>query len=484
MKQHIYFKPIFGISVILLGLSSVPLITHHAELPSVLDQIKNQNELIVLTRNSPTTYYAGTNGPSGFEYDLTQLFASYLDVRLKIVTPENFNAIIPNVAQRNVHFAAAGLTITENRKKQVRFGPSYQDITQQLIYRSGHPLPRSMEDLPAGIIEVVAGSSHAARLKYLSRNNQTFNWKVNYQAGASELLSRVWDRSIAYTIADSNAFILNQRFYPELRVAFDLSEPEQLAWAFPKGKDDSLYNEAVKFFSLIKSNGQLAQLKERHYGHVRDFDYVGNRKFRRHIEQRLPLYLDNFKQAANKYQLDWRLLAAIGYQESHWNHRAISPTGVRGIMMLTRKTAAEMGYQNRIIPKNSINGGARYFHKLKKNIPAQIAEPDRTWFALAAYNMGMGHLYDVRDLTAQHGDDPDKWIDVKKHLPLLMQKRWHQKTRFGYARGIQALHYVENIRTYYDILAWQNGIETPPAPSQLVSYPTFDSAYSTTPAIL
>jgi len=483
MKQHIYFKPIAGISVLLLGLSSVPLITRHADSPSVLDQIRNQNELIVLTRNSPTTYYAGTNGPSGFEYDLAQLFAHYLGVRLKIVTPENFNAILPNVAQRNVHFAAAGLTITENRKKQVRFGPSYQDITQQLIYRSGHPLPNNIEDLASGIIEVVAGSSHASRLEDLSRNTKTLNWKINKQAGASELLSRVWDKSIDYTIADSNAFMLNQHFYPELRVAFDLSEPEQLAWAFPKGKDDSLYNEAVKFFTLIISNGQLAQLKERHYGHVRDFDYVDNRKFRRHIEQRLPLYLDNFKQAANKYQLDWRLLAAIGYQESHWNHRAISPTGVRGIMMLTRKTAAEMGYQNRIKPQNSIDGGARYFHKLKKNIPAHIAEPDRTWFALAAYNLGMGHLHDARDLTTQHGADPDKWVDVKKHLPLLMQKRWYQKTRYGYARGIEALRYVENIRSYYDILAWQNEAESSPAPSQLVRYPVFNAAY-TTPAIL
>lgn len=483
MKQPIYLSPVIGISVILLGLSSAPLITRHAESPSVLDQIRKQNELVVLTRNNPTTYYAGANGPTGFEYDLAQLFADYLGVKLRIVVPENFNAIIPNVAQRNVHLAAAGLTITDERKKWVRFGPSYQSITQQLIYRSGRPQPRSLDDLPGGTIEVVAGSSHAARLRELSRNLPSLVWKSDDQAGDSELLSRVWNKSIDYTIADSNAFMLNQRFYPELRVAFDVSQPQQLAWAFPKGKDKSLYKEAVRFFTLIRHNGQLAQLRERHYSHVRDFDYVGTRIFLRHIDQRLPRYLEYFKEAAHKYKLDWRLLAAIGYQESHWDHRAISPTGVRGIMMLTRRTAAEMGYRNRIKPQNSIHGGARYFQKLKSRLPAHITEPDRTWFALAAYNMGMGHLYDVRTLTAQLNGDPDKWIDVKKHLPLLMQKRWYQKTRYGYARGLEALQYVENIRSYYDILAWQNENENPATPLRLVRKPVFD-AFSTIPAIL
>ena len=483
MKQPIYLGPAMGISAILLGLSAVPLITQHAQSPSVLEQIRKQNELVVLTRNSPTTYYAGANGPTGFEYDLAQLFADYLGVRLKIVVPENFNAIIPNVAQRNVHLAAAGLTITEERKKQVRFGPSYQSITQQLIYRSGNPRPRSLDELSGGLVEVVAGSSHAARLNDLSRSLPSLSWQASDQAGEAELLSRVWNKSIDYTIADSNAFMLNQRFYPELRVAFDVSRPQQLAWAFPKGKDDSLYNEATKFFALIERNGQLAQLRDRHYSHVRDFDYVGTRKFLRHMEQRLPRYQAHFEKAARTYDLDWRLLAAIGYQESHWNHRAISPTGVRGIMMLTRKTAAEMGYQDRIKPQNSIDGGARYFRKLKNRLPEHIMEPDRTWFALAAYNMGMGHLLDARSLTEQQGGDPDKWVDVKKHLPLLMQKRWYRKTRFGYARGLEALQYVENIRSYYDILVWRNEARQPPAPLHLVRQPAFDT-FSAIPAIL
>jgi len=482
MRQPIYLKSLVSVSVLLLGFSAVPLITRHVQQPSVLDQIRQQGELVVVTRNSPTTYYEGPNGPAGFEYELANQFADYLGVRLKIVTVENFNDILPTVARRNAHLAAAGLTVTAARKKQVHFGPPYQNITQQLVYRSGRPRPHKTSDLTNGLVKVVAGSSHAARLRKLSATIPGLHWQASKHTGISELLTRVWNKSLDYTVADSNEIRLYQHFYPELRVAFNLSEPQQLAWAFPKGGDSSLYQEAVKFFALISANGQLAQLKERHYLYTQKLNYVGKRIFSRHIDKRLPRYLSHFKQAARKNNLDWRLLAAIGYQESHWNHRAISPTGVRGIMMLTRSTAADMGFHNRIKPQNSINGGARYFARLKKRIPASIDEPDRTWFALAAYNLGLGHIKDIRRITAHRGSNPDQWSQVRKNLPLLMQKRWYRKTRHGYARGIEAQRYVENIRSYYDILQWRNR-PTTVSPTLLVKYPAVKTAYSLSPIL-
>ncbi len=478
MHERIYFKSFVAVTVMLAGLSAAPFITRHAQSPSVLEQILRSGELVVLTRNSPTTFYEGPSGPAGFEYDLMKLFADHLGVHLKIVTPASFNAILPLVAQRNVHLAAAGLTITKERKRWVRFGPPYQEITQQLVYRSGGKIPRRKEDPSAGLIEVVAGSSHADRLRELSRQTP-INWRSNRQAGIAELLARVWERELDYTVADSHEVSLYQRYYPELRIAFDLSAPQQLAWAFPKGDDDSLYQEAWRFFQRITDDGTLAQLKERHYGHIKDFDYVGARKFLRHIERRLPRYRQHFQEAAQKYSEDWRLLAAIGYQESHWNRRAISPTGVRGIMMLTRSTAAEMGYRNRIDPRNSIYGGARYFSRLKQRLPASIEEPDRTWFALAAYNLGLGHIHDVRDITRKRGGNPDRWIDIKDNLPLLMEKRWYRQTRHGYARGIEAQRYVENIRSYYDILLWQNeSPRTPASVTVLVQSPYISNSVS------
>ncbi len=451
--------------------------------PSALNQIKQKGELVVVTRNSPTTYFEGPYGPTGLEYDLVSLFADYLGVDLKLITTANFNAILPMVAHRDAHLAAAGLTITEARKSRVRFGPPYQNITEQLVYRSGTRQPQDPEDLVDTSLEVIAGSSHAERLSNLTKYYKNLTWQENNDVESEELLSLVWEKKIDYTVADSNEVALNQRYYPELRVAFDLSRPQQLAWAFPKGPDNSLYNEAVKFFNHIKQSGKLDQLLDRYYGHVQDFDYVGTRLFMKHIEERLPDYIQNFKQAAQHNNMDWRLLAAIGYQESHWNPRAISPTGVRGIMMLTRTTAADMGFTNRIDPQNSIKGGARYFRLLKNRLPRDINEPDRTWFALAAYNIGFGHVEDARTIIRQRGGDPDKWVDVKESLPLLTQKRWYEQLPHGYARGNEALRYVENIRSYYDILVWQTEPNKLKLPNTPIKYPITISQYIPSPIL-
>ena len=168
-----------------------------------------------------------------------------------------------------------------------------------------------------------------------------------------------------------------------------------------------------------------------------------------HIAQRLPRYETLFRRIAKTHQIDWRLLAAISYQESHWSPRARSPTGVRGMMMLTLTTAREVGVRNRLDVEQSVRGGARYLNRIYDRLPDTIHEPDRTWIALAAYNVGMGHVYDARDLTLQAGGDPDKWHDLRFYLLLLEQSWWYRQTRYGYARGSEPVRYVENIRLFY-----------------------------------
>ena len=476
MAQTLVF---LGTSALLLSLT----MTAYTKQSAVLDEIKQKGELVVVTRNSPTTYYVGPNGPTGPEYDLISRFASHLGVKLRLVTTDNLNNILAMIERHEAHLAAAGLTVTEDRKDRVRFGPPYQNITQQLVYRAGTKIPHSPEDLIDSRLEVIAGSSHIEGLKKLAQHYPDLTWHENSVMESDELLSYVWERRIDYTIADSNEVVLNQRFYPELRVAFDITGPQQLAWALPKDTDNGLYNEAVKFFDLIRKNGEFNQIMERHYGHVQDFDYVGTRKFMRHISQRLPAYVEQFQQAAEQHNLDWRLLAAIGYQESHWNPQAISPTGVRGIMMLTRTTAEDMGYSNRIDPQNSINGGARYFSQLKNRIPQRIAEPDRTWFALAAYNIGLGHVENLRVITQRRGGNPDKWVDVKANMQLIMQNRWHDLIRHGYARGKETLQYVENIRGYYDILVRQTEYNRQALTKKPVTYPVISYQDSPSPLL-
>jgi len=462
--------PILSWTVALTVLVAVLLLTGYVRQPTTLNLIKQKGELVIVTHISPTTYFEGPEGATGFEHDLAKQFADYLGVKLKVVTVDNFNNIIPTLLNKQADIATAGLTITDTRQRYVRFGPSYQQVTQQLVYRKNHlPVPQQIDDID-GYIEVVAGSSHAETLKALAQNHPQLDWEENYQADIDGLMSLVWQKELDYTIADSNQIEINRRFYPELEIAFDISAAEDLAWAFPKNDDYSLYREASKFFDKIKQSGQLALLKDRYYGHIGKFDYVNTRAFIKKIKRRLKHYQDDFQLAAKEHQHDWRLLAAIGYQESHWNPGAVSPTGVRGIMMLTRKTAADMGISNRVNPSNSIRGGSRYFAQMKNRIPKDITGPDRTWFALAAYNIGLGHVNDARKITKQLGGNPNKWMDVSNNLPLLMQKRWYKQTRHGYARGIEAQRYVENIRNYFDILVWQTENSTKTPASLLVKY--------------
>lgn len=425
----------------------------------LLEQIKDHHELIVLTRNSPTTYYEGVNGPTGFEHDLASRFAEYLGVELRIVVPPNFNDILPLIVRGDAHLAAAGLTITDNREEIVRFGPVYQKITPQLVYRSGTPRPKSLADVK-GQIDVVAGSSHAERLAILKEKYPNLSWQEDEGVESEELLYLVWQQLYDYTIADSNELIINRRYYPELHPAFAISKPKSLAWAFARSDDSSLYDAAVAFFDKIRKDGTLNQLIDRYYGHIGEFDYVGTRRYQAHIDQRLPTYREFFQAAAERFNMDWRLLAAIGYQESHWNPDAVSPTGVRGLMMLTRDAASEVAIDDLTDPEQSILGGTEYLQRMLRNISDDIPEPDRTWLGLAAYNVGIGHLEDARKLTQQNGGNPNKWVDVKKNLPLLSKEKWFKKLRYGYARGREPVRYVENVRSYYDILVWYTDRET------------------------
>lgn len=174
-------------------------------------------------------------------------------------------------------------------------------------------------------------------------------------------------------------------------------------------------------------------------------------QFAADVRERLPLFQTSFEQAGRLNGVDWRLLAAMGYQESSWDPHAVSPTGVRGIMMLTLDTADELDV-DRDNPVESIQGGATYFEQIRERLPPQIHDPDRTFMALAAYNQGIGHLLDARRLAAELGGSPDRWRDVSAALPLLSDERWFSKTRHGFARGGEAVHFVSRVRGYYGML--------------------------------
>lgn len=440
-------------------LAVAALMTGMAPSKTVVEQIRERGELVVVTRSSPTTYYHDQHGATGMEYELAEGLARELGVELRMVTRDSISGLLNAVRHDRADLAAAGLTITPDRMRKVRFSTPYQQITEKLIYRLGEQRPRSLEDLNGKRIAVLADSSHAEHLEAL-RDDYSFTIEEVNGASAERLLTLVDEGYFDYTVVDSNAYAVHRSLFPDLAAGFDIGEPRPLAWAMPRGQDRSLYIAVQRYLTRHKANGTTAALEERFYGHIDQFNYYAARSFLNHLEERLPSYATWFRQAAEEYDLDWRLLAAMGYQESLWDADAVSPTGVRGLMMLTRATAQRMGVSDRTDAEQSIRAGAAYLRMLIDRIPERIPEPHRTWMAVAAYNVGLGHVEDARKITEYQGDDPDNWDHVKQRLPLLKQPDYYRYTRHGYARGgAQSVIYVRHIRRYYDILVWAAGSE-------------------------
>lgn len=423
--------------------------------PTTLERIQEQGILHVITRNSPSTYFQDRNGETGFEYELIKHFAEQLGVELKIETADNLDQLFNSLGTEDGPvLAAAGLVMNPERLDHVRFSDSYLDVSSQFIYHQKNQRPKQTQHLIGKTILALKGSIHENNLKSLKQTVPDLDYAVSDQVESVDLLRMVDEQQIDLALVNSNQMAMNQVYFPNIRVAFTLQASHPLSWAIAPGTDVSLLNEINRFLANAKQSGLLQRLTERYYGHVDILGYVGANAFARHLQQRLPNYEASFRAAAKEHSVDWRLLAAMGYQESHWLPTATSKTGVRGLMMLTLRTAQAMGVKNRLDPKQSIQGGARYIALLMSQLPESIYPADRIWFALAAYNVGMGHLDDARKLTLAEGLDPNKWLDVKTILPRLAQKQWYSKTRYGYARGGEPVHFVNNIRRYYDILTW------------------------------
>ncbi len=421
-----------------------------------LEKVQQRGHLTLLTRNGASSYFIGPEGGTGPEYDLAAAFAEYLGLDIKVKVPDAFGNLGTLLRNNQGDFIAANLTRTPAREQLFNFGPDYAEAKTVVVYRRGKTRPRKLPDLLGMKLSTIAGSSYEDLLQKAQKILPDLSWTAETNIGMEGLLLAIANGELDATLVDSNIFKINSQFYPGLRIGFTFADEQPQAWAFPPGDDDSLLQQARAFFSLIDENGTLAAIQARYEGNDNDLDRVGMFQFMKQVRNRLPPLLPLFQEVATVHDLDWRLLAAMGYQESHWDPDAASVTGVRGIMMLTQRTAKQLGINDRLDPEQSIEGGARYFLRMHKRIPGRIAEPDRTWMALAAYNMGWGHLEDARVLAQKQGGNPDRWQDVDERLPLLSQEKWYQQTKYGYARGYEAQQYVNNIRSYFDTLVWMD----------------------------
>lgn len=431
-------------------------LTTGCERTDTLEAIKERGTLRVVTRLSPTTYYRDNTGHTGFEYQLAERFANHLGVQLELSTESTLSGVFRRLREGSADIAAAGLTLTPARGAEFLHSEAYLSVQPQVIYRTGNTRPSTLAELSTQTILVLEQSSHLEQLKKLSETHADLDWRIIATTDSSDLLDALDDEH-PVAILDDYEFKLQQPLYPRLKPAFDIFAKQSLTWYFNAKNDSSNLLESVNLFlQEIKEDGVLDGLAQTFFDVEPLVSRAGSFTFSQNMEAVLPSYEHLIRQVANEYNIDWALLGAMSYQESHWDPKATSFTGVRGMMMLTRRTAKELGVKNRLDPLESLRGGARYLVKLKRRLDPSIAEPDRTYLAMAAYNIGMGHLQDARTLTRAEGDNPDSWVDVMKHLPKLQKPTYYRKARFGYARGNEAVTYVQNIRHYANVLSWRD----------------------------
>ena len=454
---YVFLSVFFALSFFTFGWLSHTAYTPGKKIKKIsyLEKIKRKKVLTVVLLNGPSTYYIGVDGPQGFEYDLLKEYAKHLGVKLHIITAHTIAEALELSKNPDVDITSASLTKTPLREKKYYFGPSYFEVQEQVICYRGmrrkNRFPRDVEDL-AGL-SILVGEDTSYKETILSLKNDGFDINASYSKDLSsaEILEKVSKHEVDCTIADSNVYALNLRYYPEIAMAFSISGREQLAWLL-KDEATHLKEDMYTWLNFYNQQGKIAQLKDHYYSYVLFFDYYNTKMFYKRIKSRLPKYKKLFKEAGTRFDIPWTLLASISYQESHWNARATSFTGVRGLMMLTRNTAKLLGIKNRLDPKQSIVGGTRHIKQMLKFIGDDVKGENRLKFALAAYNIGMGHIRDAQALARDIGLNENIWSDLKIVLPLLSQKKYYRGLQYGYARGSEPVKYVEAIYNYRDIL--------------------------------
>jgi membrane-bound lytic murein transglycosylase F len=434
-----------------VGISIYPLFGQMGiRFKSTLEQIQKRGTIRMITTNNATSYYTYRDSPMGFEYDLAKAFADHLGVALEVIVPE-WDTMFELLNSGQGDFIAAGITITEPREQIALFSQPYMPVQQKFIHHKLKFGIKSIEQLAGKTIHVRKGTSYQERLEEIKASGIDLEIELLDDVPTEEIIRMVSEKEIKFTIVDSNIALLNRRYYPEIKIGLPIQEEEYLGWAVKK-TNEALLDQINQFIEMAEETGLLGKIYRKYYGNVEIFDYFDLKKFHERIKTRLPKYRKIIKTEAEKYGFDWRLIAAIVYQESHFNPRAKSRTGVRGLMQVTLATAKQMGIKNRLDPKQSVKAGVKFLNLMHKRFD-DIPDPQqKKLFALASYNVGYGHVRDAQAIARQQGMDINKWTSLEKTLPLLSKQKYYKHTRHGYARGKEPVTYVKRILTYYDIL--------------------------------
>ena len=430
--------------------------------PGPLPPPQELHELVVVVRPGPTTWFPGPDGePVGFDHDLLQRFAREQHLPLRVVIVESAATLLAQIAAGKAHIGTGGLFQAASAKEdgaksgdampQVLWTAGTYAVEPVLIYNIGGYKPKTFADLEGATIAYPEGTGIDSQLATARLAHPEAEWKAVDVPSADALIAQVADGTVDYAVVPSNDAAVARNAYLDFEVAFTAGPRRLLAWAV--APNQRVLRDAIDaFLARLRNDGTLARLAERYFAPVRRVERIDGEVFRERIRKLLPQYRRDFENAQAATGTEWRLLAAVAYQESQWDTYATSETGARGMMQLTEETGRHLGVPDRLDARASIHAAGRYLRELKAKLPARIGEPDRTWLALAAFNIGVAHLEDARVLAQKQKLNPDLWSDVRKTLPLLAQPEYYADAKYGYARGGMPVAFVDRVRGYYDIL--------------------------------
>lgn len=416
------------------------------------------DQLVVLVRPGPATWFVSPDTQhAGFDHDLAQLFAKQHHLALKLVAASDpVDGIVAEGSRAAI--AAGGVyrpgrDAARPRGDALIYSTGYYAVEPVLVYNVDSFKPESWADLAGVTVGVLEGSGFTAVFAKLRAEHPEVRWQVVALPSAQGLIGQVSDGGLEYAVVASNEAEAARNVYLNFERAFAVAKKQDLVWAFPASQA-SLRDQVDAFFARLRRDGTLQRLVERYFTFAQ-VPRLDAGVFHDRVKTLLPDYRPLFQRAQEETGIEWRLLAAMAYQESQWDPQAVSETGVRGLMQLTEDTARHLGAVDRLDPQASVLAAARYLRGLKDKLPGRIAEPDRTWLALAAYNIGIGHLEDARVLAQKQKRSPDSWRAVKQALPLLALPEYYEEAKYGYARGGMPVAFVDRVRAYYDILLAQ-----------------------------
>ncbi len=409
-----------------------------------------------VTINSPSTYYIDSqNNYAGLEYDLAKRFVEFIGppYTLEFVVVDSFSKVLPALIRDEADIAAADISVTTPRKRQVAFGPPFNQVQSMVVFnKDKNKEPAKADALLGKDLVVPRETSFVDRLRELQSQHPQLTWRESEKYSSEQLIEAVALGQIDYTVADNHLLAIMQYNYPQLDAGLMLGPADKIAWAVNKQHAHQKLKQIDAFFKKIEKDGTLRNLLDRYHGHTRRLKKVDVATFLSKSQTLLPKYVRLFKSAQEITDIDWRLLAALSYQESHWDNYSTSPTNVRGLMMLTEQTSDMMNVTDRLDPKQSVMAGAKFLLWLKDRIPSRIPEPDRTFMTLAAYNNGVGHLEDARVIAQRLGLNPDSWADVKRGYQLLNDPAHYVNAKHGYCSCGAPVIYTESVRSYYQIM--------------------------------